>query len=406
VDNAFPIASLSNDEINKLLVELSTRQGLQAKHQQMEQNDRGCGGGHQQNVNNSSNEISLDRTPSLASTTTVTEDDTQHYQLGSIDQEEDTPIVMNHLHSVKSLKKFFEIKANNKSFSAALTSNVSILKPSNSMCENNIPKFMMETSASDSVAAFSSDLFAKNNNQLSELTTEVFSDSKAGDFSEESRQLVDIPRAPPLPDFFGSKCSHTIIAECFNKPKQFSFSNNESREDDVAAAAAAVDTSIPPVGLTSFNQNIVSKCKELKLHERLIREIHHKTLERSKKDVNLSLDKHGNLISRNHVYKADGNMRRFSRHLKKSQAESFIQAMIKNENDNDAAAVSYSAVMSYENETGGQNANSKHHKYRTASFRADLSVRSTGSAYSSRSMLSEAKAKLEAYSGGKTKKPS
>ncbi len=379
MDSAFPIASLSNEEINKLIVELSAKQGLQVNRQQLEQYRDLHQQQHQSNsqttvINSSSNEISLERSSSLSSSganNTATEEDTRHYQLDSIDQEEDAPIVINHLHSVKSLKKFFEIKANSKCFNQGLNPNASNLKPCNSMNEKS--RKPVETVLDDSMSAFASNILAKSSQDCELIPVEVFTNKKGNDLNEEPKNLTGIPCAPPLPDFFGSKSTHS----------SFISTTRASREEIVT------ETSLPPAGLGGFNQNIVSQCKQFKLHERLIREIHHKTLERAKKDVNLCLDKHGNLINRNHVYKAEVNMRRFSRHLKKNNAESFIQAMIKNE-DNDAAA--------FENQ-------SNENKLKAASFRSDMSVRSTGSAYSSRSMLSEARAKLEAYSGGKTTKP-
>lgn len=65
-------------------------------------------------------------------------------------------------------------------------------------------------------------------------------------------------------------------------------------------------------GLSS--QNIYMSCsKEMiynqDLHEKLIKEIHNKSLERSKKDSSIFLDEHGNLINKptNRVYSSSSN---------------------------------------------------------------------------------------------------
>lgn len=55
------------------------------------------------------------------------------------------------------------------------------------------------------------------------------------------------------------------------------------------------------------------------LHEKLIKEIHNKSLERSKKDSSIFLDEHGNLINRptNRVYSSsstNSNLNQFKLH--------------------------------------------------------------------------------------------
>jgi hypothetical protein len=452
VESAFPIASLTNDEINKLIYELSSKQGGvkdNKKNRNHQPNDSSSQAGQHisisscSHINSSlSQPISLARSPSAISSTssvttnnnTATQDDVQHYQLDSIDREEDTPIVMNHLHSVKSLKKFFEIKANNRFMAAAAAAAQqqqqvqfgSSLKPSHSMSEQHGGRSSSSNSrfvppSNDPMAYLNEIIFSRNAQLIDgnggEPASNASSPSKA---STDINNMV--PRAPPLPDFFGSNGSKRD--SMYQKNTLSSPSSSPNARVDEATTVSGEKQPPPPGIITGavFNQNIVTQCKQFKLHEKLIREIHHKTLERSKKDVNLSLDKHGNLINRNFVYRADGNLRRFSRQSRrKNNTESLLQSIVKHNRNEDSESVTNEFVVNPYSTTaadgivfdksGGPNqqevgvgGGGEQHRFRAASFRSDFSVRSTGSAYSSRSMLSEAKAKLEAYSGGRTQR--
>ena len=222
--------------------------------------------------------------------------------LESIDkeQEEDLPIIMRNLHSVKSLKHFFEIRAKSSSNATNIT-NSNIQSPLLHVKNNNIEEKETKSNVLQ-------DLFVKNSQIIEKsvkhgigqamenmairqentqtypqeeradsvynepvLIEEVNSEDKNGKSSntmnDETNSLQQIrPMPPPLPDFLLQPTQITI------KARTQSSSNNTN----------------------SSNENNYGSNNDL--HDKLIKEIHNKSLERSKKDAAICLDERGNLI--------------------------------------------------------------------------------------------------------------
>ena len=222
--------------------------------------------------------------------------------LESIDkeQEEDLPIIMRNLHSVKSLKHFFEIRAKSSSNATNIT-NSNIQSPLLHVKNNNIEEKETKSNVLQ-------DLFVKNSQIIENsvkhgigqamenmairqentqtypqeeradsvynepvLIEEVNSEDKNGKSSntmnDETNSLQQIrPMPPPLPDFLLQPTQITI------KARTQSSSNNTN----------------------SSNENNYGSNNDL--HDKLIKEIHNKSLERSKKDAAICLDERGNLI--------------------------------------------------------------------------------------------------------------
>ncbi len=501
-----------NQNDSKLFVEVNSDKNDEGEEDEEVKTNNTDQNNHQQHIYNNS-DSSSPQTPT--STTLVTN---SKYQMVSIDKEEeddDTPIVMKNLHTVKSLKKFFEIKANNKFLPNGATTNA---VPKNSHMMNfmmmNTEKMILsgdDTSSSSSTSSSSEndsstqsilqDLFSKDSNNsdsssassLSKTTTNEYNideDDNCNNYesadggadyeatkSDNKKSLTPtkimlIPPPPPMPEFLTSP--HSLLYE--NTLKNARFMDNKSSSSlDPTKLNNAESSNLLPNHIRSMiakqhtNRNIT-------LHEKLIKEIHHKTLERSaRKDLQLSLDKHGNLIQqqnsrlnsstnknkafynkmmennndhhtinyrevlsakskkfttnhKNNVRKISNNSNsnnendNCSEFISISQTTSAIQTQERNEttqiielkNELNKSKVlssgSASAVAHASSVTRNVNSypialqnNSSFLSYvdyskRTASFRSDFSVRSTGSACSQRSMLSEARAKLEAYS--------
>jgi hypothetical protein len=95
---------------------------------------------------------------------------------------------------------------------------------------------------------------------------------------EESNAVQNLPVPPPLPDF--------LIRP--QTTPQFTFK---------------VKTSCSNVSILNESTSVISN-PEKDLHEKLIKEIHNKSLERSRKDSAICLDEHGNLICKptNRIY--------------------------------------------------------------------------------------------------------
>lgn len=96
--------------------------------------------------------------------------------------------------------------------------------------------------------------------------------------------------------------------------------SNTPKTSTLTSNSSASNTAVAGVGGDS---NIFLNSKEMiynqDLHEKLIKEIHNKSLERSKKDSSIFLDEHGNLINRptNRVYSsssANSNLNQFKLH--------------------------------------------------------------------------------------------
>lgn len=313
------------------------------------------------------------------------------YKPVSIDREdddEDTPIVMKNLHSVKSLKKFFEIKAYSKLTDMGFVQPTIATQQPNKCNMAKELKYMpsnasSSTSTSNTITILE-EMFNKNarmmhdGNKLDEgdennddlmdydeenscspkpSTSESTGESNQTNrvcmiLDEYSDQDQKIPVPPPLPEFFNSM-SISATRHQYQKQQQ------------------------------ECQMSGMMQCKKSRLHEKLIKEIHNKTLERSRRKDVITLDKHGNLVCRNtknQVYTVTGSTRQ---RVPPTSAE--LVSDLRNT----------SLTLPQAN---NQSTSFLCYRQRNASFRSDFSVRSTGSGCSSRSMLSEARAKLEAYS--------
>lgn len=222
--------------------------------------------------------------------------------LESIDkeQEEDLPIIMRNLHSVKSLKHFFEIRAKSSSNATNITnSNIQspLLHVKNNCIEEKETKSnvlqdlfvknsqIIEKSVKHGIGQAMENMAIRQENTQTYpqeeradsvynepvLIEEVNSEDKNGKSSntmnDETNSLQQIrPMPPPLPDFLLQPTQITI------KARTQSSSNNTN----------------------SSNENNYGSNNDL--HDKLIKEIHNKSLERSKKDAAICLDERGNLI--------------------------------------------------------------------------------------------------------------
>ncbi|RNA41266.1 hypothetical protein BpHYR1_001691 [Brachionus plicatilis] len=270
---------------------------------------------------------------------------------------EDLPIIMKNLHSVKSLKNFFEVRAKSS---------------------DSEPHLNEEVKRIHSIE--------KSVNQGLGVCSDLEGDSK-NDIIRES----NAPVAPPLPEY--------LINREETKPK-FSIKPRRSKTDSIYF----------------YNQSN-------DLHDKLIREIHNKSLERSKKDTSLIFDEHGNLITKPMTQK---NKTKLSK-LKEINAPSTVSDKINQLGLNQTKITSFRY-----NKNRSQSADSKLHDRtidmdmsneivdrqvqmiemitgckssshrlndlnQNTTIRSDFSRISNSSVHSSRSMLSEAKAKLEAF---------
>lgn len=224
--------------------------------------------------------------------------------LESIDKEdeEDLPIIMKNLHSVKSLKHFFEIRAKSTNTNSGSGSNSPVLNPKSD-------RALTESSSSNKRPNSLQELFMKSNSVLEKSIKhgmgvagrdveqpEIQQESttaKPPNVTECNQQQSDqptttksLPVPPPLPDF---------LTQPFIPQTKFSL---KTRNGTLSSTH-------------SGDTNVYMSSKELiynqDLHEKLIKEIHNKSLERSKKDTSIFLDEHGNLINRpsNRVYSSN-----------------------------------------------------------------------------------------------------
>lgn len=119
-------------------------------------------------------------------------------------------------------------------------------------------------------------------------------------------EVKQLPIAPPLPDFLTQPSSTSSLSQvkygsnkASNTPKTGTLASNSSSSNPPVGASGGVNGEMINVYMSSkemiYNQD---------LHEKLIKEIHNKSLERSKKDSSIFLDEHGNLINKptNRVY--------------------------------------------------------------------------------------------------------
>lgn len=277
---------------------------------------------------------------------------------------QDDQDTVNNLHSVKSLKNFFEVRA-------MTNENDLHLKDEDVKRINSIEKSV--------------------NHGL----------GTCSDLENESKKDIqkepNMPVAPPLPEF--------LINREETKPK-FSIKARRSKTDSIYF----------------YNQSN-------DLHDKLIREIHNKSLERSRKDTSLVFDEHGNLINKPLTQK---NRTKMSR-LKESNSPSTISEKInqlglsqtkitsfrynKNRSQSvDSKLNDRTIDMEMSNEivdrqvqmiemiTGCKSSHRLNDLNQNTTIRSDFSRISNSSVHSSRSMLSEAKAKLEAF-GKYSKQP-
>lgn len=158
------------------------------------------------------------------------------------------------------------------------------------------------------------------------------------------------------------------------------------------------------------------------LHEKLIKEIHNKSLERSKKDCSLYLDEHGNIINKPVNRALSSNNQKLSKikdcqtslNYSQSNIAEKISQLTQRSNIPETKPNSFrynkNSIVpkaqfnpivennhSYRFEPSVVNEEILYDQNRNMSFRSDFSRVSNSSVVSTRSMLSEAKAKLEAF---------
>lgn len=217
------------------------------------------------------------------------------------EQEEDLPIIMRNLHSVKSLKHFFEIRAKASSFiNDQLNNNnqqqqqqQSQLNSTNSPNLNNNQKakaknilqglFIKNTAPQQRNAQFekSDDNMIKDVTIYKEETTKINENIEQQENNTAvtttiSSNLPIPPSPPPLPEFLTQTQSFQLTLKSL---KQNNSSTNTLNGSEYIYQKPDMQ----------INHD---------LHEKLIKEIHNKSLERSRKDQSICLDERGNLISK------------------------------------------------------------------------------------------------------------
>jgi hypothetical protein len=206
------------------------------------------------------------------------------------EQEEDLPIIMRNLHSVKSLKHFFEIRAKASSFINEQLNNSqqqqSQLNMTNSPILNNNQKktknilqglFIKNTNSQQRNAPCEK----TDDNMIKDLTIykeETIKINENNEKQENNTSTIssNLPVPPPLPEFLTQTQSFQLTLKSLKQ-------NNSSTN-------------------TLNGSEYIYQKPEMQinhdLHEKLIKEIHNKSLERSRKDQSICLDERGNLISK------------------------------------------------------------------------------------------------------------
>ena len=220
---------------------------------------------------------------------------------------------MRNLHSVKSLKHFFEIRAKSMSFEGANPTNNAA---SNSNFQSPILQTKSSSNASDkekekevTKSSILQGLFIKN----SQIIEKSIKQGVGMVTTENSNTETNFP----------CPTTEEITTECvYNEPihtDEVSSSDKDpiSTVGDLAIPCVSVRPEPPPLPdfllqtsmpqftlkartqsstntLNSLNENNYGSTNDL--HDKLIKEIHNKSLERSKKDATICLDERGNLI--------------------------------------------------------------------------------------------------------------
>ena len=215
-----------------------------------------------------------------------------HTLLESIDkeQEEDLPIIMRNLHSVKSLKHFFEIRAKS-SFNA---NNSSVQSPS-----LQAKDIQLEKEAKSNVLQ---DLFIKHS-QIIEKSVEHGVGTVVAKGSSEDAKIK-------LEQSLQSQREETTSDYVYNEPL---IMEKEEEQEPTVPQVRPLPPPLPDFLLNSTQPSLSFKARTQScsntaisaennygssndLHEKLIKEIHNKSLERSRKDASICLDERGNLI--------------------------------------------------------------------------------------------------------------
>lgn len=124
-------------------------------------------------------------------------------------------------------------------------------------------------------------------------------------------EVKQLPIAPPLPDFLTQPPPAPNTSSSLHANNKFGSSKMStiSKTGTLASnSSAASGNGGGDQSANNNNNNTYLNSKDMiynqDLHEKLIKEIHNKSLERSKKDSSIFLDEHGNLINRptNRVY--------------------------------------------------------------------------------------------------------
>jgi hypothetical protein len=221
-------------------------------------------------------------------------------------EEEDLPIIMKNLHSVKSLKHFFEIRAqslsnnsNEQSTTMAISNlnspfvkrsqasncyntNSNTTSHSSSHVNSKSTTQMIEKSIRQGTGLVSKDIIIDPTQSSNEFNNSNESSANQNEIKDEESSVTlthqNLPVPPPLPDFF-------------------------SRPQAMPQFTFKVKTQCSNGSIHNDSNSVLSN-PEKDLHEKLIKEIHNKSLERSRKDSAICLDEHGNLICKpsNRIY--------------------------------------------------------------------------------------------------------
>lgn len=214
----------------------------------------------------------------------------------SIDRDdEDLPIIMRNLHSVKSLKHYFEIKAKsvgeNPSVGSPKHTAQKQNEKSNELTDNSKIQVSAKLNQQNSPVKTILNENESKENEKNEIKIENLSDSECKEEQSivqseatSKNQSVTPPKAPPLPEFlFKTLNTSESLKELIARNSLLKHSESFRKR------RSAIEIQTGCCSPTPFNEH-----KDL--HEKLIKEIHHKSMERSKKETNICLDEQGNLI--------------------------------------------------------------------------------------------------------------
>ena len=225
----------------------------------------------------------------------------------SIDkEEEDLPIIMRNLHSVKSLKHYFEIKSKTSDMQSTSHSPLVVSKSARQAIscqirsnEKSVEKnFQTEISLSTSPLSIkeeeedggesegTSEILNAKSIEVSESISVTREASVQTDSNSNQDTCVERPPLAPPPPKLPEYLFKSISSEMLKESKSL-LKHSASYKKRKGSLEVQQSCSSP----TPYSEH-------RDLHEKLIKEIHNKSMERSRKETNICLDERGNLVQK------------------------------------------------------------------------------------------------------------